>query len=199
MSMKRAKQPLARSCSVEGCLEPHDARGYCKRHYDRWRYSGSPLKPAKRACLAEGCEQLAYGKGYCPKHYARVRRHGDPYICWGKKEGELTRRAQQLGVSPSLVGKGLGVTRQRADQLLNPQKHSARKRAQYAVKCGLITTPKVCMVCERETSLLHRHHIDYHFPLAVIWACPICHAQLDAEERKRKCLPHITTIVSSQS
>lgn len=32
-----------RTCSVVGCAEPHDARGYCGIHYMRWRRHGDPL------------------------------------------------------------------------------------------------------------------------------------------------------------
>lgn len=37
-----------RACSVNGCGAPLLARGWCKRHYDRWRRHGDPhicLKP----------------------------------------------------------------------------------------------------------------------------------------------------------
>lgn len=27
-----------RTCSVDGCREPHDARGYCRAHYDEVRW-----------------------------------------------------------------------------------------------------------------------------------------------------------------
>lgn len=33
----------ARKCSVEGCNDKHYGRGYCIRHYQRWRKFGSPL------------------------------------------------------------------------------------------------------------------------------------------------------------
>ncbi len=30
-------------CSIQGCGEAHNARGWCKRHYERWRIHGDPL------------------------------------------------------------------------------------------------------------------------------------------------------------
>lgn len=30
-----------RLCSVPGCSKPHDAQGYCKAHYGRWRRGGT--------------------------------------------------------------------------------------------------------------------------------------------------------------
>lgn len=32
-----------RICSIPGCNKPHSARGWCVRHYTRWRNHGDPL------------------------------------------------------------------------------------------------------------------------------------------------------------
>jgi hypothetical protein len=32
-----------RHCSVEGCEDKHEARGFCMRHYNRWRRYGDVL------------------------------------------------------------------------------------------------------------------------------------------------------------
>lgn len=31
------------SCSIEGCDQPHESRGWCARHYRRWLAHGDPL------------------------------------------------------------------------------------------------------------------------------------------------------------
>lgn len=38
-----------RACSVEGCTDPHNAKGLCCVHYSRWRRTGDPLgrRPAQ--------------------------------------------------------------------------------------------------------------------------------------------------------
>lgn len=47
----------SRSCEVTGCESPHQARGMCVRHYNRWHYSGSPEFPdASTTCI--GCGDL---------------------------------------------------------------------------------------------------------------------------------------------
>jgi transcriptional regulator with XRE-family HTH domain len=33
----------ARACAIPDCPEPQDARGWCSRHYQRWRKYGDPL------------------------------------------------------------------------------------------------------------------------------------------------------------
>ncbi len=33
---------MARVCTIEGCGLPHLARGWCNKHYERWRRYGNP-------------------------------------------------------------------------------------------------------------------------------------------------------------
>lgn len=35
--------PRDGTCTIDGCEEPHMARGWCMTHYYRWRRQGSPL------------------------------------------------------------------------------------------------------------------------------------------------------------
>ena len=81
-------QRTTRSCSVPGCEKAtrHGERGWCPKHYDRWREHGDPLtllprRPAAYACSIEGCEKGEPGRisrGWCHTHYMRWRQHGDP-------------------------------------------------------------------------------------------------------------------------
>lgn len=41
--MKLREHCLVRVCAIPRCGKPHVARGWCKRHYDRWRANGDPL------------------------------------------------------------------------------------------------------------------------------------------------------------
>lgn len=77
-----------RECSIQGCPNTEAAKGYCFKHYGRWRKYGDPLKIKdgrlepipNRGCKVPGCEKPHDAKGYCKKHYARWRRYGDPRI-----------------------------------------------------------------------------------------------------------------------
>jgi len=67
-----------RKCSIEGCQNTGKLRrGWCNKHYWRWRKHGDPLKTREiqgnRPCSVESCEDLIHAKGYCRKHYAEWR------------------------------------------------------------------------------------------------------------------------------
>lgn len=66
-----------RTCSIDGCDGEHVARGWCNRHWHRWRQHGDPLyvRP-DRVCAEEGCARPYYARGYCHLHYGRLMRLG---------------------------------------------------------------------------------------------------------------------------
>jgi hypothetical protein len=71
---------MKRSCSIEGCRKPSQARGWCTTHWARWRRTGDPeyLRPRYSACTIDGCERpprSATAK-LCEAHYYRLRRTG---------------------------------------------------------------------------------------------------------------------------
>ena len=75
-------------CDVDGCEKPHHCKGFCDRHYWRFRRYGDPLatpkpkppKPPKPLCEVQGCDRVSDSRGMCGKHYKRWLRHGDPNI-----------------------------------------------------------------------------------------------------------------------
>ena len=53
-----------RRCSIDGCENLHDARGWCNKHYKRWQNHGDPLRSAytpeherfwSKVAKSEGC------------------------------------------------------------------------------------------------------------------------------------------------
>lgn len=69
-------------CSIQGCNNNSNARGYCRSHYERWRKHGDPMAGRfnKEGCEIDGCGGKHASRGLCLKHYARLLRHGDPLI-----------------------------------------------------------------------------------------------------------------------
>ena len=75
------------TCSIEGCERPVYARGWCTRHWYRWRYHGSPTagRPVGQdgsggVCSVEGCARPAAARGWCRTHHRRWLRHGSPLV-----------------------------------------------------------------------------------------------------------------------
>lgn len=65
--------------TCEHCPEPVWARGWCAKHYQRWKKHGDPLvtlKPRGRKCSHPGCDAPHREHGYCLKHAKRLNRHG---------------------------------------------------------------------------------------------------------------------------
>lgn len=74
-----------RICKVDTCEgeagRPGSGRGWCVRHYLRWRRHGDPLghgpQPIK-VCTIEGCDKPHRSRGWCSKHWERWSRYGSP-------------------------------------------------------------------------------------------------------------------------
>lgn len=60
-------------------------------------------------------------------------------------------------------------------QAANPEKRSAHKAVEYAVKIGRLTRLP-CEICGT-TKSVHAHHDDYEQKLAVNWLCPTHHRE----------------------
>lgn len=74
-----------RTCSVDGCERPSNARGLCKGHAQRFRRTGSPggpiaTRPKPGGTCLNGCGQTVKAKGLCNRCYQRLWHHGDPTI-----------------------------------------------------------------------------------------------------------------------
>ena len=77
------------NCQVEGCKNLPICKGYCGKHYQRWKKFGDPLhipfsiitslkQKERLSCQIEGCNNPVRSHGYCNKHYIKLRRYGDP-------------------------------------------------------------------------------------------------------------------------
>lgn len=70
-----------RTCTVDGCARPHNARGMCTLHQRRFEAGkpvDAPINVRRLTCTVEGCDERHVGRGYCNAHLHRVRAFGDP-------------------------------------------------------------------------------------------------------------------------
>jgi len=85
MAQSFEKHTFAKSdltCSVDGCRNKHEAKGFCKLHYFKdyhLKKMGGVLKrqpipaDASRICKIEGCERDVHAHGVCNSHYYHLK------------------------------------------------------------------------------------------------------------------------------
>lgn len=85
-----------KKCKIDDCDSNVLARGWCQKHYSKWRLYDDPLfsQTKKRTiCIAIGCPKLSFASSLCATHYQRLRRTGSMYRNKNTKDG-LTFRQQ---------------------------------------------------------------------------------------------------------
>ncbi|MCB0403299.1 MAG: hypothetical protein KDD51_00840 [Bdellovibrionales bacterium] len=67
---KHKKKEKIRACKIEGCKQSYRAKGYCRKHYRKWRH-GEYGKVRYRACKENECHRptVINRHGYCEEHY----------------------------------------------------------------------------------------------------------------------------------
>lgn len=140
-------------CSIEGCEDHATVRGWCHRHYQRWREHGDPQAPVKERplskatgpCTVEGCERPLLAKGLCRLHYDRMRNSGRVDL-----ESAMERLLKRRVVDPA-TGCWLLDGRRGRDQLIivrdDEGKAGQPARASYKAMRGPI--PDGMFVCHR--------------------------------------------------
>jgi hypothetical protein len=56
------------TCKADTCDKEVRAKGYCDRHYRRWR-KGAMGKPRHRSCNESGCGKAPVRRGLCLDHF----------------------------------------------------------------------------------------------------------------------------------
>jgi HNH endonuclease len=72
-----------RVCSITNCDKTYLAKGYCGKHYSRYKIS--------KLCSVENCNKTMKAKSYCDNHYRRFRKYGsvEDSVCnhvWGVRK-----------------------------------------------------------------------------------------------------------------
>jgi hypothetical protein len=62
--------PNKGTCKAEQCEKDVRAKGYCDRHYRKWR-KGLLSKARYRTCVEEGCRKPRLRRSLCEEHHAK--------------------------------------------------------------------------------------------------------------------------------
>lgn len=156
----------------------------CRRDRERERAAARPLCNNCGERRPQHGNELCFvclGQGYGPCAICGQPSKGDtcrPCSATLKQDDRRRRVAQRLyklGWGISEIGRRLGVSRQRADQLIRHDAHKSNKAVHKALRTGRLTKPAACVRCETFSPHLEAHHPDYSQPLAVEWLCVPCH------------------------
>lgn len=130
-----------RTCSIEGCKGEARRRGWCDKHYARWRATGDPRRtPTGRThnpgakCSIEGCAESSRKRGWCGKHYLRWRRNGSTDD--GAQSWVLGARGHCV-VCDEPVPEGIGFRRYCGRSCAVMAHRGRRDRMAACVGCGL--------------------------------------------------------------
>lgn len=88
------------------------------------------------------------------------------------------RLAVASSESLAAAARSLGITRQRLDHVLNPDRYLARRAVYRAVRSGRLARPSVCDRCGAG-GRVEAHHADHARRLDVRWLCHGCHVAVD--------------------
>lgn len=141
-----------RTCSLDGCDNKHQAKGFCSPHFNRWKRHGDPLAGrvlhAGKQCEVEDCHEPLAVRKWCTRHYNSWLRTGEP----------VRKRAGRTGPPPP----GAEITRTctKCDTVKPLEDFSPAKLGKYGRRSQ-------CKVCLQAAALVRRESKRTRPPL---WA-----------------------------
>lgn len=107
-NLEKLNKPIGgygrKGCLVDGCTEPHKAKGYCNVHHGQVSRNGAPVtigrkpkaKPEPKPCKKGDCAKPSKSAGLCSMHYTRQRRHGSTETPIARNPDPLVRFASRI-------------------------------------------------------------------------------------------------------
>lgn len=93
-------------CKIVNCGKTKRTKGYCSKHYQRYRKYGDALKSKyehDKRCLVKNCFNKYHGYGYCLKHYGKYKKYGNALA---GKEYHVYLKCQVIGCEKKHKAKG---------------------------------------------------------------------------------------------
>lgn len=147
------------TCTLPDCGKPHEAKGYCKTHYQRWLRTGDPyprcrtcgtvVSSSKRhycsddckpRCSVEGCESPQRKMGWCAAHYANHQQ--------GREVKPFAYKWAEKGQPCQVCGEPTGSFRSR--------KYCSANCNALAARHGEVPKVASCVHCGIEFDLFER-------------------------------------------
>lgn len=129
-----------KTCSIEGCKDQTKAKGYCSKHYQRFRIHGDPLhtkhpgRDSELICMIAGCDYPVKAKGFCNNHYRRYWKYNDPlYI--KKYDRDLEKLPCKVnGCEKHVCAKGFCSTHYQRFRIHGDPLHTTKRRYNMSLK-----------------------------------------------------------------
>lgn len=85
------------------------------------------------------------------------------------------------------------LSRQRREQLKDPNRSWSRRKLSRAIQAGLIIRPELCMGCGKR-NVLEGYHIDHSWPYAVLWFCRRCRSEWQKTHKNGSNGSHVDSV-----
>jgi len=136
--------------------------------------------------MTEPCrESLPAGKNpdNTPNLTYRINSEAKQQAAARPRRGPPPKESLQTEEGCTSLARRLGVSRQRAHQLMHRDAARARTAVRDATRDGRLQKSPYCQRCGVRSDQLEAHHRDYALPLSVIWLCRPCHTVVHPRHR----------------
>lgn len=141
-------------CAVDGCngdaAKGGSGRGWCGKHYQRWKKSGDPLfskmdrENRGAPCSLPGCDKVKYCNGMCTVHYNRWRKTGSTEL-----PSDYRKRHRWVEANAAFAG---------CECLLWPFGVSDHGRGALVYKGKSMSAPRAMCIAAHGLPPTDRHH-----------------------------------------
>ena len=142
-----------RICSVDDCDTAHFGKGFCQKHYKRWRKHGDPQMGAAvrlaELCAADGCERAPRSRDLCSMHLFRVQKYGEIEPIFAPPKP----RPRSVGVDPcSIDGCDLPI-RARGWCATHYSRWRRKGDPLHRLRAEVVDGKRICPTCEVDTPI----------------------------------------------
>lgn len=195
------------ACSIEDCEAPAYCRGWCGKHYSRFKAHGDPLFMKRQRygdiqCAVDDCENPRRKREWCGTHYSRWRRRGsvaDEHQAWVWDDFDA------CVVCNDAIPEGNGFRRYCSGSCAVMASRGERQLAKECVQCAApidltvrskmgrkkYSSATVCTNCRAP-------HLQRHVPALFLRdgnSCGICHEEVDPKlkypDRRSASVDHV--------